>query len=599
MDPIDVIGQDLLSSETHVRIKCISHFPLVAKVIGPQDTQKRLLPLIFKHCFPESKALTHDVQEEDIKEIALVLNKEFLINAGGEEYCEKQFEFLEKASSAEETVVRKTAAESLSSCISALSPEKNSKIGITVFKRLCESNEWPNRITSATIAASLYEHLNNPEQRAQIVDSFKLLIRDEMPLVRAQAFKDLPSLIAVCDESFYSSHCRLFLHHLTNEVSPSQANLEIINIAISLLREHSKRNVSSEQLLARTWPWFEKAGESDSWRLRNAFIRKVPEICELYDKMELRQVNSENILPVCLKILVDPEPQVREIALEKFVKAAPFMDCSPYKESLLEKITALSEDMNQTVKENCSSHVIDFFVECKLTDDLGKLISIINNLDTGGNPQFPTVITNLCSKLGKLFEVVEGTDNKSHVEDCVKKWFEHRTWRIRHALVSSLGIISKSYAKAETFPFLDIIKNAFTDSACQVRVEACKQLPDIFQNLGKNAAQELIDVCQSHTSALNYHHRLIICHVIDAFSEKSTTEFDSQFQTMCIERLQDAIVNVKIAACISIQKSVGKWAGSSQLSDVEAQLEKMKTCDEDPDLLIEVDRSLNALIESM
>ena len=44
---------------------------------------------------------------------------------------------------------------------------------------------------------------------------------------------------------------------------------------------------------------------------------------------------------------------------------------------------------------------------------------------------------------------------------------------------------------------------------------------------------------------------------------------------------------------------MGKWAGSSQLSDLEAQLEKMKTSDEDPDLLIEVDRSLDALIKSM
>jgi len=597
MDPIEVIEQDLQSSETHVRVKCISHFPLVAKVIGPEDTQKRLLPLIFNHCFKKKpSALTHDVEEEDIKEIAAVFDKEFLLNAGGEEHCEKQLEFLEKAAGAEETVVRQAAAKSLSSCISVISPEKNSKTCIQIFKRLSGSEKWANRITSASIAPSLYEHIKNPEFRSEIMDVFKLLIRDEMPLVRAQAFKDLPSLIAVCDESFYSSHCRLFLHHLTNEVSPHHANLEIVNIAITLLREHNKKNVSTDQILSRTWQWFEKAGESDSWRLRNAFIRKVPEICELYEKAELRQVNSDNILPVCLKILNDPEPQVREIALGKFVKAAPFMDCLPYRDSLLEKINGLSEDMHQAVKENCSLHVIDFFVECKLTDDLNKLVTIINNLDTGGNS--PTVITNLCRNLGKLFEVVENTANKPHIEKCVMKWFENRTWRIRHALISSLGMISKSYT-ADDFPFLDIIRSAFTDSACQVRVEACNQLPAIYENLGENCVQELINVCQSHTSALNYHHRLIVCHVIDAFAKISATIFDDQFQAMCVERLQDQIVNVKIAACISIQNSVEKWAGNPGVAAIEEQLEKMKESEEDNDLKIEIDRSLKAVKKTM
>jgi len=250
-DPVEVLEESLKDdSNTAERLKTIGHLKVIAKVIGPEKTKNNLFPLLHRHCFKDDR-FRRDVSEEDLTEIARCLDSEFLKIAQTEKIV---LDLLEKISAAEETVIRDCVGESLCDCLNSMSKASVKKVGLPLFKRLMDG-VFGQRIMAINIFSTLLPKL---EKKKEMLDLYKKLIRDEMPMVRSNAFRKLPELVEACDSKFYMSHCRLFLHHLSNEVSPGLAKLSLVKIILTLIKTQSKQGVSPEEIQQRTWTWLEK-----------------------------------------------------------------------------------------------------------------------------------------------------------------------------------------------------------------------------------------------------------------------------------------------------------------------------------------------------
>jgi len=603
MEALNVIKNGLNHGSVPVRLNTISHIAMVAKVLEASAVQDHLFPIINHHVFPGKSeefdetdrlgGFKKDVSDEDVAALAKRLDGEFMMNAGGLEYCEKQLKFLERTCFAEETVIRKNSTLSLISCIEHMASGQSQQYILPIFHTLFEHETFPNRVSAAQISPVLYKNIEDPDIRVEILEIYKKLIRDPMPMVRTEAFKQLSEFIKLSDSTFYSSHCGLFLHHLTNEPSsPGEAKLLLVTVALTILEDHAQKEPRTDIVFQRSWPWLEKAGNSPAWRTRLEFLKFLPRICAGYDAINLRNVCTENIYPIIVELLGDSEVKVRELALEKFVEVIEYLDIED-PSALLDRISSLAVDDAVEVKEKCASKVIEIFTRCNL--DLGKLMEIIqefkNEMNVDAQNPSSSVLMNLCEKLGTLVNNAEEKylpDIHKFVEEIY--WQEDQKWRIQHAIVMNIGQISTKYSESDfdASPFKRICCDAFEEKAYQVREEACEQLPQICQSYGADYVFETLfsQIREVFTKTKSkFQHRIVAFLALRAFAEKNvlTLEiFNNYFVPMLETGLEDPVSNVKIIVCRSCHSAASIINESSLRTMITTKLDNLKN-DADPD----------------
>lgn len=601
MEALNVIKNGLSHDSVPVRLNTISHIAMVAKVLEAEVVQTHLFPIIDGHVFGGKAeefdlgterlgGFKKDVSDEDVAALAGNLDGEFMMNAGGLEFCEKQLEFLARTCCAEETVIRTNATKSLISCINLMAPEESHQFILPIFHRLQEDVTFPNRVSAAQISPVLYKNIEDPEIRVEILEIYKKLIRDPMPMVRTEAFKQLSEFIKLSDSKFYNTHCCLFLHHLINEPSsPGEAKLLLVQIALTILEEFPQKENRADIIFQRTWCWLEQAGKSPAWRTRSEFLKHLPRICAGYDAINLRNVCTENIYPIILDLLADSETKVRELALEKFVEVIDYLDVEE-PNTLLQTIAALAIDDALEVKEKCASKVIEIFTRCNL--DTKKLIEILNEFknDSKADQQNPnsSVLMNLCENFGTL---VNNADNEylPAIHDFVNDiyWEQDQKWRIQHAIVMNVAQISERYTQQEfdSSPFKGIFFGAFTEKAYQVREEACKQLPQLCVSFDPSYVFETLfsPITELFTkSKSKYQHRVVAFHALRAFAENDLKLeiFDNYFASMLDAGLEDPVSNVKIIVCRACYSASDVINESAARETVIQKLDNLK---DDPD----------------
>jgi len=603
MDPLSRIRSDLSNDDISVRIKCITHLPLVAKFLAGAQVPNKLIPLLERHCFRDSsfgpvtspiennqngslpfKALAND---EDISQLALHLNGLFYENAGGFAYCSKQLAFLEKCASHEETLVREAATQSLVEIIKIMKGQEVHDKVWPIFCRMATSTWFPNKCSLAFIAPSVFGKIEDPGLREKILEEYKKTIRNNMHLVRLQAYKQLCNLIEIAPPKFYDTHFRAFLHHVSHEsnfagktsINTRTDKFNLVKVALTMLESYSARAMSDSEVVDATWKWLEAAGTHESWRLRTEFIKCAPRICEMYSKLNTTgDHNTESVYPICLSILVDSEPQVREVAIGKFTECLPYFQVEDKKE-LLQKLTSLSKDDTQQVKEKFAKNVIKIFRAAQL--NVKDLMDIIYSMKNEASANTNVIAMNFCSNLGDLVAMMQNSDeDNSTLYELVEEWFRDLRWRIRWAIITSMGEVCKHYSLAEfeKSPFKVIMVKAFDDVAFEVREEACRQVPFLVSPFGqKFVFDTLLAPTRTHfETSKNYHLRLSLFQIIRSLATvldaPSFNNNISNFPKLLLEGLSDPVVNVRIVVCETVLASANLLEDSQTVREIKNKL---------------------------
>jgi len=627
MNPLPRLKIDLQNENIVIRQRGLKLIKQISRFLGPARTQKDLLPLLERHIFKEAfvggdesgiientSHFKNDSGDEDTAIIAEYLDGDFYVVAGGFDRCSRQLRILEKIAAHEETVVREAAVKSLVSCLQKMDEDEAEETIYEIFRRCSESQWFPSKVAIALLTAPLFTKLSDNDKRLEILDNFKKVIRHPIHLVRLQGYKVLSDIIRAAPPKFYHSHIRLFLHHVQNEthnqgrtsLNTRSSTFNLVKVALTILESYADRSIPADDIFEYTWPWFKSAGEDDSWRLRTEFIKALPRICQGYAEIfhnSGKDVNTEHVYPIALEILSDKEPQVREYAIGNFTESLKYFVVED-KDDLLERVTALCHEDAQGVKEKYAEFVMSIFSQAQL--NVMKLLEIINLMKTESSQPNNNIAMNLCINLGDLVGLVmqyTGPESNTIVQimhEFVDDWWRDARWRIRWHIMKCMGKISTYYSE-DTFgdsPFKEIILKSFTDIAFEVRQESCRQIPALVKSFGEvYVFDHFIDsISQHYQTSKNYHFRVTLFHAIEHFSHvPGSRNFNSKFSELLLQGLKDAVVNIRLLVCQTIEICSPKLKSSDLRKTLITTLRELSETDKDPDVIYFAIQAANSL----
>lgn len=587
LDPLKMVEQDIYSSETCVQLDAVSNLKIVARALGVMGAQSELLPVLEKYCFPDpEQPLVDSVAKEEVTAaIAGVLDDEFAEYIGGSLPCGQwQLPLLEKLASVEETVIRDNAVRSLCKCIKKMDPPHVSSYAHPVFTRLCSEDAFSNKISAAGMTATLYDNIPDETKKQEILDLHKKLIRDEMPMVRSEAFIQVPHLIEVGDVSFYENYGKFILKHLTQEV-PGVTKVLIVKIALTFLLELTKKGMPPEQVTSRIWPWFEKVANDDSWRIRFEFAKSLPDIAEGFASFGNIPVP---LVELTLKIMSDSEPHVRQSILQSLPKALKCLTLQDHSFLFMNKIIDLGNDSVAEVREHCSKYFMGIIRNTRWERE--KLIDLLKIFRSDENPQ---VRLNLCHELGELCTLLG--EPRDFILELANEWQADSKWRIRYGIVSNVAKIAEHIGQtefAESF-LKNYLLTRLTDPAYKVRASACTQINLLTKQFGIQFLQDvlLVDIIEKvFQEDRNYLHRMMVFKVAkdvsDVISEtRDNVFFNNNFVPLIIQGLQDSVPNVRIACLRTCIYSSHFIKRSKQIAQIKLLLQQAIEEEEvDPDV---------------
>jgi len=599
LDALDMLEKSLQNSDVVVQLRAVKHLKIVAQALDEVRLQTQLIPVLEKYCFPPpSKELS--VELEEVKaEIAAALDDEFAKYLGGSNICGVQLlPLLERLASEEETVIRQKAVASLNKCFSFMSPADVANHGFSVYIRLSSKDWFTDKVSAANLTAGIYSALETKEKKhnvkqLEILETHKKLLKEEMPMVRSEAYAKLPDLIRVAPSSFYQDYGKHFLSHLFKEI-PSHGRVSAVKVILSFLKHLPSKGWKDEQIFEKTWPWFEKAVLDESWRVRNEFATHLPEISKLYEQLS---VPFPPLNRHVLKLLSDQEPHVRITTIKHLPDACPYLKLgSPsIQDEFLEKLTAISRDQLE-VREACSEHICEIFSKSKNLNT-SKLLQIIKNFtDTdvldAEQEGSHMIRLHIANNVGQLCELLEGPEQRKLLLTQCKEWQEDAKWRVRYAVTCNLSILAKVFGEEEfsASGLRDFLLASFTDNAFQVREECCNQVKHLAKLFGNQYIEkDIVETLQEiFKKNKNYLHRSIIfkaaIELCDSFDNDDFAKF---FLPSLIAGLNDPVPNVRIACtkacikCLPIMKNSNETENFTKLVKL---LEEKSRKDKDRDV---------------
>lgn len=188
--PIAVLLDELKNDDIQLRLNATRRLKTIAAALGPERTRAELLPF-----------LTDTMDDDD--EVLLALADElghFVDEIGGPAHASCLMDPLESLSTVEETTVRDKAVQSLrlvSETVLAAAPEEADTLHVhhlfPLVRRLATGDWFTSRISACALFATAYLRVpaDRGDLRAEILDMYKVLARDETPMVRRAAASNI------------------------------------------------------------------------------------------------------------------------------------------------------------------------------------------------------------------------------------------------------------------------------------------------------------------------------------------------------------------------------------------------------------------------
>jgi len=601
LDPLKMVETDLSNPEVEVQLTAVSHLKIVARALGVANTQAQLIPVLEKYCFPPDAdgmaRMEMSSKEEVTAEIAKTLDDQFFHYVGGSVACGRwMLPLLEQLATMEETIIRNNAVESMCKCINLMEPAHVATYAHPVFLRLFSMDWFTNKISAAGLTATIYKNLRDPDKRLELLESHKRLIRDEMPLVRNEAFIQTTQLVKVCDSSFYDSYGKAILNHLFQE-APGANRTMVVNITLTFLIELPGKGLSDAETYGKVWPWIEKISSGDSWRIRNEFALKFHLIAESMNKLQLPADTQPPLLPCLLKLMSDPEPAVRQSIVGVLPKVLQHVSIEDQGEIFVNNLFELASDANQEVRELTSYYFIECFRVSNPNEvDRSKLVDVLNIFKSDESSK---VRLNICERIGIMCGLLDSTHQNLVFESC-QEWQNDSRWRIRAAIVGNIGDLAADMGreKFDASFFKEFLLKSFIDPAYNVRLSACEQIATLAEAFGAKYIEGLISRLKSVKDMKNYLHRMIVFDIMGSLSKiLSARHFNDEFVPIILQGLTDPVPNVRIKACQIGLICVPKFVVSHQS---EVILEHFENCaspekETDQDVLYFANLAYNAM----
>ena len=319
-----------------------------------------------------------------------------------------------------------------------------------------------------------------------------------------------------------------------------------------------------------------KFSEDESWRVRLMLAKNIQEILELSTTIKSNEIKNI-ILEAYIKLLQDPEGEVRSMACKKLDIASEYLGKEEAFNKVLDCLKTLKSDSLSYVRSSLASTILSMAPKIgeKKTNEF--IFPIFSDLIKDENHDIRmTIIKNL----DKLNEVVKVDAFVQGIIPSLVEISDNNNWRVRGQIEEIVPVLARIVNKKLFFEsIMPICIKWLTDPVYAIRERACKifkRLYDIFK--GEVFEKKLLNKISSMSKSDSYLIRITVVLLIKEFlANEYELDFMEKKLFPYISKLSDdKIPNVRQACSIVIKKLVRISKNKDVIKECKSIIEDLK-----------------------
>ena len=547
--------EGISSDEIEEKLKFVKQTTQVAKELGKAETISSLLPFLHDWC--------PDNDDEALTELAKeIYNLRELFTP---DEMKNVLPILKHLATAEEVVVREAAVESINKIVEDMSPEVVRDEMVVVIEELFHDEWFTPRVSSVSLIARAYSKIASlPASDAEsplktLRDDFFALCKDDTPMVRRAAAKNMPSIYAVCADSFSGAFVAQFAEFFAADDDTPKLTL------MSFTKELLQR-VTDESDRTKVLDIFRGNLGARSYKLREASALEVGAIAAILQTAKF----CELLLEPYLALFKDNYMEVRKNAIKQISALAACLEQSVFLEKIFTFLAPLAAETNPVITEQVASVVVDL---CKLFPE--KVNPLFELLLKSPAPQVRLLI------LRRLDEVAL---NESLVSSVVlTENLDGPDWRVREEVAKHMAyLLASTQGTPQLEKLIDIYLQLFVDKVSKVR-ETCRgSLATIITKLGADFAFDNVikHLQKQYVETENYLWKFNILYTFEVVVKAVPTDARvAPLIETIMDEMDDNVPNLRFISCRILSN-----LGDLLPEDVKQKVvEKMKQQMEDTD----------------
>ena len=535
------IIEDLKSRDPKRQCKAIRNISKLQSEITPEKFRKEFMPFLLK-CVNEE-------EDEVLSEICKV-SRDIFNCVGGKKYLKDLFPLVELLLHTCDPVVRKDTITSFRHYIDK--QDEFSDIEKELFEtiqNLANSDDPSHEIGFIAFSSEFFGDFKE-KHRNHIYNIFKQFTekKSQGKLIKIELSANLSKLSAhLSKKDFFE----LFSILMKESCDSSRFNLVE---AIANLKELT--NLSGyETFIAES---ITKFSEDESWRVRLMLAKFVPEILELSTKIQNNYSEIKNIiLKAYIKLLQDPEGEVRSMACKNLDVASEYLGKEDSFDKVLSCLKSLKTDPLSYVRSSLASIILSVAPKIGANKTNEYIFPVFLDLIKDADHDIRMVII---KNLDKLNEVVNIDNFVQGIIPSLIEISDNNNWRVRCQVEEIVPVFARIVNRKL---FLDNIMPIcikwLTDAVYAIRQRACKimkRLYDIFK--GEDFEKKLLSKISSMAKSDSYLIRITVVLLIKEFLvDEYELDFMEKKLFPYISKLSnDKIPNVRQACSVVIKKLV-------------------------------------------
>lgn len=578
--PIAILIDELRNDDVLTRLASFKKLSTIALALEPERTRNEFIPFLTESIYDE---------DEILRELADQLGK-FVPLVGGPEYVSCLLPPLEGLASAEETVVRQKAVDTLRLLASSFSEKDLEAYYLPMVERLATGEWFTSRISACGLYSAVYKRAP-PKIASELRQQFKQLCADDTPMVRRSAASNLGEMAACLELDVLRTEFLPVLETIIQKDDQDSVRLLAINACVAFAEA-----LPAEDVQKHLMPLIREAAQDKSWRVRYQLADRLTDLQAAVGP----QITSDYLVDVYQLLLKDAEGEVRAAAagkLKVFASAlAPENRESVIMKTILPIIREMVAETNMQVKTALAGVIMG------LAPLLGKENTIEFLL-----PMFlvqlkdenPDVRLNIISNLECVNQVMGITQLSQSLLPAIVELAEDNKWRVRLAIIEYMPLLASQLGiQCFNDQLTNLCLDWLVDHVYAVREAAVTNLRNLMNKFGIEwATSQVIPRLIQLAHDPNYLRRMICLAALLQLGEEEAchTELLPKNIIPTVAQLsQDAVPNVRFKVA-QVMGKLGRFLDSSALQAyVKPTLEKLGS-DPDADVVFFAKQASDAL----
>ncbi|OHT06030.1 HEAT repeat family protein [Tritrichomonas foetus] len=392
---------------------------------------------------------------------------------GGAEYAHVLLGPLKVLASAEESIVRDKAIESMGTICDAI-PAANADTNLmTTCRDLAGAEFFTARASACAFIVKVYAKVSDPN-KTQLRNIFKSLVKDETPMVRRSALKYLPKLCEALPSN-------VIIGEVAKEILTSSVNDDEDSVRLLLPASLSviSGKLSDSERAALIVSLVKMIVKDGSWRVRSALANDLPTISKPFTQESV----MNDICPLLLRLMRDPEAETKTAACravsgilallkdqeafiaEKFIPEIGNLTNDGAPQVRREVALRLMELASVIDRHNANASIVPLFIQILRESDneasvalLTSLLTYVDKVDLPGmTPAILPVILEIAGETHwrvkcVIIKLIPSFANVLGLDDFTKKlfplvntWLSDSIYSVREAMATQLGALVQQF----------------------------------------------------------------------------------------------------------------------------------------------------------